>query len=263
MAILTARGAFAESYMRQFDVDIASIRELSEKAFLQKIESSDVIIHNAATIAPSNLHVALINNFDSTRFLVKHLEVKNARSHLILLSSMSILSPRDENIYSEVLGMTSYEYSKYLAETFSLKSLLDNVSCVRFSTIFYMNHNKDGLSKLVYDAVTTGKITLYNNGAARRNFIPIDIAANYVNKIARLNPNGKTTYNIVGSSSVSFRWVADVLKKHLPGLIINNQNTYNSPSVLYDFSSSDINSLGIVHFELEEYIIKYLESLKK
>lgn len=262
MTILTGKGSFADEYTRQFETEVASVRDLGEPRFLEKLSKANVIIHNAATVENSDLELSVERNFDFTRFIIKHLEKTNPDAHLVLLSSMSILNPEDSHSYGGVLDMTAYAYSKYLAETFSLKSSLSHVSCVRFSTLFFKDPAKDGLSRLVTDAKTHGKITIYNNGEALRNFLPLDIAVQYIKKITERTKHEKQTFTLAAESPTSFGEIAKMLKAALPELEVENRTLPNTAhSVLANFHQDDIRELGPIDFSLKEKVIAYLEAL--
>ncbi len=263
MVLLTGGGSFAKAYQEQFDAEIASIRELGEAEFLKKLTEATTIIHNAATIVSDDLEFLTTRNFDFTRFVVQKLQELNPQAHLVLLSSMSILDPENSEAYGDVLTMMPYAYSKYLAETYCLKSPLAHVSCVRFSTLFFQDPSKDGLSKLVTDAVTSAKITVYNGGEARRNFLPLRVAVQYVAKIAEQTAPGKQTYTLAAPASTSFGDVAEILKKLLPGLQVEDKSLPSGGApVLAEFSTANITKLGQIDFSLEDEIAVYVRELQ-
>jgi nucleoside-diphosphate-sugar epimerase len=261
MTVLTANGSFADAYVKQFKADVASFRELDEATFIKKISSAKTIIHNAATIKVDGIESAVTRNFDFTRFLVTKLEELNPEVQLIFISSMSILDPADDQLYGDVLHMSPYAYSKYLAETYCLKSKLKHVSCVRFSTLFYQDPVKDGLSKLVSDAVHSKEITIFNKGEARRNFLPLHIAAQYVQKLTDKNELGKKTLNLAAPQSSSFRDIASLLQKLVKGLEVKDQAYPNPSPVLAEFNTDDIQQLGQIEFSLEDEIASYIKAL--
>lgn len=263
MIILTAYGSFADAFIAKYKAMVASSRELERNDYIQTISQSKVIIHNASTIKPSSLDTYISNNFDSTRFIIQSSEKINTSVHIIILSSMSILDVKNSRLYADVSEMTPYAYSKYLSETYSLKSELNHISCVRFSTIFYMNPEKDGLSKLIYDAVKTKHVTIYNNGEAHRDFIPLEIAVDYIQKIS-LNPLlEKTTYTLCSGVTTSFKEILDILIEHIPELVVSNIDMDHMPSVLSKFHTDDIEKLGQINFVLKNYIVKYIHELQQ
>jgi nucleoside-diphosphate-sugar epimerase len=263
MTILTAGGSFAQAYLNQYNnAEIASIREIGETNFTKKISSAETIIHNAASIGCNDLNVCVEHNFDFTRLLVQKIKLTNPEAHLIFLGSMSILNHTNASDYSDVAKMTPYAYSKYLAETFCLKSELKNLSCTRFATLFYKDPKKDGLSKLIEDAATQGKITIFNNGEDKRNFLPINIAAQYVHKIVERNEKQNHVYNLVGNESTSFKDISELLKKFVVNLKVDNKITKDVPRVLSQFSDNDVELLGKINFSLENEIESYVYSFE-
>ena len=262
MTILTAKGSFAKAYGTQFTAEVTSIRERGEAKFNKKLTQAQVIIHNASTITSTDLTTCLDRNFDFTRFVVKQVEGNSHAPHLVHISSMSILDPTNDSVYGDVIAMTPYAYSKYLAETFCLKSSVERLSCVRFSTLFYKDPTKDGLSKLIYDAVRTKKITIFNGGEARRNFLPLDTAAAYVHKITEIQKPQKDIYTLAAPVSTSFYDVVQLLKKHVPDLVIEDKQISNGAPVLAEFSTASIDRLGRIDFSLEDEIIAYMTELQ-
>lgn len=259
MTILTADGSFARAYMSVYDAEVVSFRDLSEKEFIDQISRATTIINNAATINSSDLSLCVERNFDFTHYLVKTLENVNPNVRLVQLSSMSILNSANDSEYENVMKMTPYAYSKYLAETYCLKSNLTDVNCVRFSTLFFSDPAKDGLSKLIIDAVTDNQVTIYNGGLARRNFLPLEIAVNYVHKITQMKSIDKNTFNLAAPNSTSFIEVVNIIKKYVPDLLVNDTKSDVVMPVLSNFNMASIEKLGPIEFSLEDYVIKYIE----
>jgi nucleoside-diphosphate-sugar epimerase len=175
---------------------------------------------------------------------------------------MSVLSPDNDSLYDDVQNMTPYAYSKFLAESYCLKAALPTISFVRFSTLFYQDPNKDGLSKLIYDAVVNKKITIYNGGEAKRNFLPLHVAAQYVNKIASNEANGKYVYNLCAPYAMSFMEIVNILKKYLPQFEIEDRIADVSRPILADFNKTAVEKLGGIDFTLEEYIVDYINKIQ-
>lgn len=264
MTILTGGGSFAQTYTQLFDGKVASIRELGEPAFLEEVRKATCIIHNAATVESNDLELSLTRNFDFTRYLVRKVQALNPDVHFILLSSMSILDQTGDGAYGDVLHMTPYAYSKYLAETYCLKSGLYRFSGVRFSTLFYRDPHKDGLSKLIYEAVTTQKITIYNKGKAARNFLPLPTAAAYVHKLSRETGSQKSgrTYTFAGPQPTSFAEVAEILRRHLPELQVEDKPLAANQAVMADFSWANEAGVKRIGFSLEDEIGRYMDALQ-
>lgn len=264
MTILTSNGSFAKAYMSLFDAKIVSIRKMTEADFIKNISKARVIIHNAASIQCDNQSEYIKCNFDFTRKLVDWLEKYNPNVNLIFLSSMSILDNTDDAKYANTIDMSPYAYSKYLAETYCLRSQLKNVSCIRFSTLFYGDRSKDGLSNLIYNAVNDGEINIINNGEATRNFIPIEVAAKYVKKVIDISPSPKRTYNIASIKIHSYHDIAKIISNIMPNVrIIDNKTDSKPVKVLDNFNTKDIKYLGEINFSIDNYIEKNIIELMR
>ena len=163
---------------------------------------------------------------------------------------MSFLS--DDSSYLPVDKMTDYAYTKYISENYCLRSGLKNLTNVRFSTIYYDDEKRDGISKLIKDIRVNNEVTLYNKGIAKRDIMPIRILIMYLYKLCNVTTLSKK-YNIVSGIQTSFMDIVNVLLKHYPTLKIANKEieAYN---VLCDFSKQDVVSLGEIKFSLEEEI---------
>lgn len=264
MTILTAGGSFASAYMNNFPAEVVSIRELGDDVFWEKIRVAKKIIHNAASIGCTGLSDCVLKNFDFSRKLVDFLVENNPTVDLVYISSMSILDPISDKTYLGLERMTSYAYSKYISEGYFLKSKMVNLKCVRFSTLFYGDPLRDGLSKIVHDAITKQEISIYNGGEDKRDFMPLNIAVAYVGKIVGIENNKKEIFNVVSGKETSFGEIAQYLKKVIPNLKINDLDIKNSSlPVLSRFRLDSINRLGEIEFSLKEEINKYIEKILK
>jgi nucleoside-diphosphate-sugar epimerase len=262
MIALTANGALAQAFLKNRKAKVISYRTLGEPAFLERIREADTIIHNASAIQCDDVEHALSSNFDVTRALVRTLEENNPGAHLVYISSMSMLDPACETMYRSPLEMDAYAYSKYLAETFILKSSLARVSSVRFSTLFYGDPSRDGLSRLVSDAAKHDIIELINDGESRRDFLPLSVATEYIEKICNSQQSGKACFTLASGHSTSFREVAQILETLSPTLRIKNKIIENTQPVLCEFSKESIERIGEVNFSLTKDIENYFNSLK-
>jgi nucleoside-diphosphate-sugar epimerase len=259
MILLTGGGAFYQAFRQIQECGKISLRHIEDAT--PDIKKSRVIIHNAASINCRTVLDAIADNFLPTVRLVNLCEKVNPGVRLIYLSSMSMLA--SENEYMDVEKMTPYSYSKYLSETFIVKSQLANACSVRFSTLFYENPERDGLSKLISDAVNNNEITIYNGGEARRDFIPLDLAVQYVAKLCRYQPKRKIL-NIASAQEISFGKVADILQEKIPNLKVNDLPlATNRPQVLSSFSKEHVSELGELEFSVEHEIEDYIKNLRK
>lgn len=260
MIYFTGSGSLAEEYQRQFQCRIISARSLSDDKLENEIKQATVIIHNSANINCKTFSEAINDNFLLTRRVLDLTHRVNPDALFIYISSMSMLET--ENSYKEVRDMTLYAFSKYLAEIYCLRHDHKKVSAVRFSTLFYRNPVKDGLSKLIHDAVTKKEITLYNDGLARRDFIPLETAVQYLNKMTSIRDVPREI-NIASGTATSFQWVAGILSNRIPQLKVNNLSVAATGEILSAFSKNKTDVVGEINFSLEDKIIRYINDLMK
>ena len=263
MTILTSRGHFASEYMKHYSAEVVSIRELGDKIFWKKIGNAKKIIHNAASIDCEGLNDCTTKNFDFSRKIIDYLSENNPTVNFTYISSMSILDPISDRDYLDPCKMTPYAFSKYITEIYGMKSKIVNFKSIRFSTLFYQDSSKDGLSKLVHDAVLNKKINIYNGGEATRDFMPLKIAVAYTEKVVKLINREKKLFNIVTGKETSFREIAQFLEKIIPNLrVIDIKNINNSSPVLSKFHGDSIKSLGIIKFNIKREIMNYIKNIK-
>jgi nucleoside-diphosphate-sugar epimerase len=258
MILLTGHGSLAEEFKRHYECHIVGIRNIAQVELELQIRKANVIIHNSANLDPKNIEQATNDNFQLSKNLIDTVIRINPDILFIYLSSMSIL--KDEHSYLDVDVMTTYAFSKYMGEIYCLKSPLINKKIVRFSTIFYANPAKDGLSKLISDAVCKKEIQIFNEGCAKRDFIPLEVAAKYLHKISTIKSN-RLIFNVASGKSTSFLELVSIIKSYIPDLTVINKNIESMPGVLHKFSVEPLNELGVVDFELSRYVIFFLNSI--
>lgn len=243
-----------EAFTRQFECKRISVREQGHGKLISQLQDGDVLIHNAANIASTDLSISVKDNFSLTKDIADTLTKSGKKISFIFISSMSILGAG--GIYKDPAELSPYAFSKYLAELYCLKCGLP-VSCVRFSTLFYGDPSKDGLSKMTLDAVKKKEIQLINGGHDRRDFIPLDIAVQYLNKIA-VSSNCLQVYNIASCNSISFAEAATMIRDIIPTVRISNRDLSISPHfVLSEFKKDHISDLGIINFSMKDHIYRY------
>ncbi len=227
-----------------------------------KLSNCDVFIHCGAL-----LHGSFDDLFNSnvllTKSILDYLNKRNPDVHFIYLSSMSLLQKK-KNIssydYNNFNNMSPYALSKYISEILCLICKIP-VTVVRFSTLFYKDQSRDGLSKLIYDAVKKRKITIFNNGEAKRDFLPLDIAAQYIVKLLKNKKHMGETLNIVSGKETSFKDIADFLNMKIRDLIIEDKTLKSSDNVPTNFNCEDICSLGRIKFDLFGEVDDYHKEL--
>ena len=261
MILFTGRGDLFSSFNKKYTSNVISVRNLTNNELIEIFRKANVVIHNAADLICTDLKTAVENNFSLTKRVIDLLFEVNANAKFINIASMSFLE--NENTYKNVEEMSLYAYSKYLAETYCLQMKLKQIVSVRFSTLFYQQPAKDGLSKLINDAVVSKKVTLINDGVAYRNFLPLEIATNYLYQIANIDfARLDKTINLVSSKKYNFKHVVNFLQTLVPGLVVENQIIKDLPEILSDFSIEKLKYLKIDDFDLEKYIESYFMRIK-
>jgi nucleoside-diphosphate-sugar epimerase len=251
MILFTGSGKISDLFQRMYSSKIISIRKLNDKELKEAVRDSQTIIHNSALIYSNNFDDYIVSNFLLTRKIINICEEINPEIRFINLSSMSFLS--DDSSCLPADQMTDYAYSKYISENYCLRSSLKNLTSVRFSTIYYGDENIDGISKLIKDIIVKNEITLFNNGIAKRDIIPIRILVMYLYKLCNVKTLSKK-YNIVSGVQTSFMDIVNILLKYYPTLKISNKKV-EANNVLCAFSKQDVVSLGEIDFSLEEEIV--------
>jgi len=237
MIYLTGHGALAT----EIGEKVVSLRQHGPKAYAD----ADCIIHNAANLNPKSQIDAYKDNVEPLDGLIKNI---NPNKRFILISSMSILKNKDQS--KALFDMNKYEQSKYMCEA-AVRNNLQDYMIIRFSSLFYADPLRDGLSKMIHDAKTKKKIFLLNNGEAKRDWLPLRIVAK---KILSLNTKGfKGTVNLASGNPWSFGTVADFLKFLDDDIEIINEDAKHI-EVLSDFD-------GNCNVNLAEEIRGYYEEI--
>lgn len=256
MIVLTAGGSIGKTFANQFHGEIWSIRNLTQSAIDEIVRKSDVLIHNSANLEPKSLSEATEDNFYLTKRIVDTIKRVKPNVHFVYISSMSMLS--DQHRYMDTSEMSVYAFSKYMGEIYCLKESLPNCKIVRFSTIFYGDAEKDGLSKLIFDGVKNKQIEFINGGEALRDFIPLEIGIQYLYKIATQATKNKI-FNIVSGKATSFYEATRPLKNLIPDLVEQNKTMDSSRTILSDFSMDSLKEVGQIEFNLSEYVLKFVK----
>ncbi|MFI5296919.1 MAG: NAD-dependent epimerase/dehydratase family protein [Polyangiales bacterium] len=262
MIVFTAGGALHDAFAARHECRRVSIRERGAAGVVAALSDGDVLVHNAAAIAVRSLADALASNFDPTRALVDALvdarDASGKRVTLVALSSMSFLGRDGRPL--EALDMSPYAFSKYVAEAYCLKSGVD-ARAVRFSTLFYRDPKRDGLSAMIATAVAKRRITLLGGGGARRDFLPLSVAVDYLRAIATPT-SGPGVYTLAAGVSTSFREVAEMVCEAVPDTSIEDAPaTGTPPFVPYEFDAADVERLGRIRFDLRDHVRSYAASL--
>lgn len=259
MIYFTGGGALYAAFCAQnFPCQRVSIRMEGISTLIDQLEDNDIVIHNSANVSPSDFLQAVEDNFSLTQKLVAAIHSSKKKIRLIFLSSMSILD--EHGNHKGIDAMNGYSFSKYLAEIYCLKHPYP-ITCVRFSTIFYQDPQKDGLSKMIQEALESKKINLINAGIAKRDFIPIDLAARYLYKITKVE-SPLEIYNLCSGTPFSFSAIASIVQRIVPEVTVSNQNIQDStPAVISDFNTNDLIGLGQEEVNIEGSIKQMVDKL--
>ena len=260
MILFTGHGDIAKSFSQKYSCEIVSMRNASLRDMEKLLPSFDIVIHNAANLQPTSVEQGTEDNFVLTKRMLDTLYKVNPEAKFIYLSSMSFLKTYNE--YLNPLEMTPYAFSKYLGEIYTLHHTHSNAVSVRFSTIFYRNPVKDGLSKLIFEATTKKQVSIINNGEAKRDFLPLDILVQYLHKISQ-DAKNKRAYTLCSGRSTSFAQVIDWLKNDIEELKVENSFVNQSASVMHEFSTESIKALGEIEFELKNFVTDYTQALQQ
>ncbi len=259
-----ASGAFGSEFVKHLDnYETISLRHgRIENQHRTKLSECEVFVHCGGLLKGSRDEL-FGSNALLTKEILDYLSAENPHVHFVYLSSMSLLRKKHRvasRDYLDFWEMTDYALSKYISEILCSRTVIPT-TVVRFSTLFCRNPARDGLSRLVFDAVTQNKITILNNGEAKRDFLPLDIATRYVAKIVGDKSLFGRTMNIVSGKETSFREIADFLRSKISSLEIDDLQKHQVDSVPTDFITEDICSLGVIDFDLFDRIDEYRRSL--
>lgn len=258
MIIFTGGGAIASEFSKRFDCHIISARRLSNLELAEHFKKASVIIHNSGLIQSNDTNELLKCNLELTKRVVDLAYDVNPNCKFINLSSMSILNECDSYLPTD--KMTPYALSKYYSEIYCLNHSFSKLTNVRFSTIFYKQKEKDGISKLAYEAVKFGKIKIYNNGSSCRDVLPVEYVVCCLQELAELNLFPRVL-NIASSYPVPFSFFVEILKEKISGLVIENEIQCVYP-VLCDFPNHFIFRKNVISISvIREAFLMYLNKL--
>jgi len=258
--VFTGQGSLAQAF-RQIEpsVEIRSFRHLSAQEMRAVVERADVIVHNAACVDQAlGVTRMLEANFALTQRIVDLMRVVKRPPRFVNIASMSFLKTNDD--YADPLEMSPYALSKFMAEVYVLR-VLENATSVRFSTLYYKDPLKDGLSKIVEQAVRGRRIRAYNQGQQKRDVIPLKIAARYLKKVIE-SDSAETRVNICSGTETRMSDLI-VMISEKTGAHIEKVDVEEGPFVLSRFSTRDIDKLGRLDFSLEEHVIAHIQDLSR
>jgi len=257
MIVFTGSGALATSFAAKYACRQVSARQMADEELLTIFHSASAIVHNAALIQSADLHTLISANTLLTKRLLDLAYEVNPHARFVYISSMSMLHSAAR--YLPVNQMTAYSLSKYFAEQYVLHHQHPDKTTVKFSTLFYRDALRDGLSKLAVDAVQLERVELINKGTASRDFIPLETAVEYLHKIITADIR-QDCWMIASGQPTTFAHYAGLAKKQLPALIIDSLDQPNR-AILADFPARDMERLGRIPIDMDRSFTDYIRQL--
>lgn len=256
-----ASGALGRKYLELFpETTPISIRYNNRSSFFdlqERLKSADVLIHASANLNPKSIDDAIRDNAILPFDILEAASEVNPNVHIILISSMSLLGENGEP--RRLRDMTPYAASKFIMEEMSQKVSRNPITIVRFSTIFYADHSRDGLSKIVYTAYKARSIVASD---CRRDFIPLWAACTWLEKLCGNKKWYNKTINIASGKSINMLDVASHLVRKY-GVAFHHTSLPDYSSICYNFDSSDPQSLEPITFDIYQLVNEYYEQVKK
>jgi nucleoside-diphosphate-sugar epimerase len=254
-------GALGKLFVSMYqDTVQASVRYSDEKSFMalvEQIKTADVLIHASANLNPGDIESGIRDNALLTYSIVNAAGKVNSNCHLILISSMSILGEDGEP--KQIRDMTHYAASKYIMEELAWEDAKNPITVVRFSTLFYEDPSRDGLSKMVYSAVKNKNIVASD---CKRDFIPLWAACKWLNKLCGNPVWYNKTINLASGKPINMLDVANHLVSQF-GVSFHHTALPDYANVCYKFSADAANTLEQINFDIYDLIDKYYERLQK
>lgn len=220
-------------------------------------QSDAVVIHFGALVDSDDMHKLLEANVCLVQDLLDIVDHAPGQVKVILVSSMSLL---DKNTHIKYPSeMSPYTFSKFLMEQVAAKHVNNPPLIVRFSTLFYKDPSRDGLSKMIHTAKTKGRVSVSD---CRRDFITLESACNLLLQICDtdLLYNAKSPMNLGSGSHVSMANVAYLLS-HEYGTVVENLPP-NEDDVCFLFPHPlFFYQVASMEFNMKAEVISYYESL--
>ena len=222
----------------------------------KELPGTDVLIHASVNLAPKDIDTAFRDNVILPFDILDMAGKVNPNTHIILISSMSLLG--EDCQPRKLRDMTIYAASKFIMEELAVGVAKNPITIVRFSTLFYFDYLKDGLSKMVYNAWKSKSIVASD---CRRDFLPIWVACRWLNKLCGNKAWYNRTINLASGTSMN---MMDVAKYLVDKYEVSCHNTPlpDYTDICYKFSPDDPQSLERVTFDIYRLIDEYYEKLK-
>jgi len=255
-----ANGSFGREYRSFFPHTVSiSVRYKDMASYwslANELSDGDVLIHASSNLKPHSLPEAIADNALLPLDIIDIVNLLKKKIHLIFISSMSILSETTKP--KRMRDMNDYALSKYLMEEMLHRFNGLPITIVRFSTLFFRDDSKDGLSAMINNAANKGSIVAAD---CRRDFLPIDLAVKCVNKMCLNKEYYNKTINLASGVHHNLVDIANHLKDKYK-VSFHNTILPLLIDVCYEFSKHPAHDLIDMKFDIYELIDKYYRKVK-
>lgn len=256
-----SNGLLGKKYISMFpDTIPVSVRYSDPESLIKlsnELKTADVLIHAGANLNPKSWEESIQDNALLPQSIVSMAGQVNPGVHIILISSSMVLG---EDCKPKLIrDMTHYAASKYIMEEISCGEAKNPITIVRFSSLFYAENNRDGLSKMVWTAAKNGNVVAAD---CKRDFIPMWAACEWINKLCNNMVWYNKTINLASGNSVNMLDVAHHLVKKY-GVSSHHTALPDYTNVCYKFNADDTKSLGQINFDMYKLIDDYYEAAGK
>ena len=125
--------------------------------------------------------------------------------------------------------------------------------------MFYRDHERDGLSKIVHDALYKKSIVASD---CKRDFLPVDVACKLLNKLCGNTRWYNRTVNLASGRIVNMMEIAGFLVRKY-GVSCHRTTLPQYSDICYRFSPNDANSLEKINFDIFDLVEEYYENLER
>jgi nucleoside-diphosphate-sugar epimerase len=248
MITLTGHGALAEAYLKvNPEAYVHSFRSLPDDKIESILKNTTILIHNSAGQTKEDAE----GNLQLTKRTVYQVIKHNPSIKFLYIGSMSYLN---EHGYLPESRMSAYAYSKFIGEKFC-QAVIPQIRIIRFSSLFYRNPERDGLSYMISEAVFKHKIILINEGIQTRDWLPIGMAAKEIHRVITTSAEPITT--VASGNQHTFFSLAKIIQKYTACTI----EFKRSPVIKQNYVLSKF--IKTVDVNIEDEIKSYVNHLKQ
>jgi nucleoside-diphosphate-sugar epimerase len=256
-----SNGSLGKKYRQMFPEAVpVSIRYGDSKMMVNlsdQIRTADTLIHASACLSPQDIESAIRDNTMLPLEILDMAGKINPMTHIILISTMSLLDESGQP--RKMKDMTFYAASKYIMEELVPKIAKNPVTIVRFSSLFYEDPERDGLSKIIFTACRDNRIVASD---CRRDFLPLWAACTWLNKLCCNQKWYNRTINLASGRSVNMIDIAHYLVKKY-GVSFHHTALPDYSGICYKFNAEEAQSLEYIQFDLYKLIDQFYDKIRK